>query len=180
MNIKPLVYETLTPEQRLVAAMEASSRDDQDELRRLFKTCPRKIYEQADAAFLDKWDRVVAITLAIELDIAQAALRACMFYFTEASSNQQKGRRTGFDAKVAMQCFGAMNEAIDLAVIEEAASRRFERMGIPRETWQKFRPSRNLVVEFWRDLAPEPIEFDVEMFLDVMTECDRAANINNE
>ena len=55
MNIKPIVYENLTPHQRVVAAFEAMARGDKDEADRLRETCPFKNYRQRDAAFSTPW-----------------------------------------------------------------------------------------------------------------------------
>ena len=69
MNIKPAVYESLTPRQRVIATIEAEARGDDDEVNRLVKTCPKKTYSQADAAYTDTMIKLWALSAAIECDI---------------------------------------------------------------------------------------------------------------
>lgn len=51
MNIKPQIYESLTPRQRVIASIEALARGDEEEKRRLVKSCPKKSYLQTDTAY---------------------------------------------------------------------------------------------------------------------------------
>src|SRR5918911_3796864 len=57
-NMAALVrhYDTLTPDERIRLALDALLRDDEQEQDRLWRTCPRRTYEQVDAAFLDRWE----------------------------------------------------------------------------------------------------------------------------
>ncbi len=47
------LYDRLKPEERFRLALEALARDDEEELDRLGRTCPRKTYSQIDAEYLD-------------------------------------------------------------------------------------------------------------------------------
>jgi hypothetical protein len=56
-------HAALEPEERLRVALLALAGDDEDELRCLVESCPRRAYSQPDAAFMDRWEawRVVAV-----------------------------------------------------------------------------------------------------------------------
>ena len=155
MKIQNRTYENLTPEQRIIATMEAGNRSDEDEIRRLCTTCPRKVYEQPDAAFIDQWERIVSETLAIELDLAHIALTACLV-------EKQLGLKE------------AMNEAFFLQAMNEAVARWAEAKGVPRTTWEKFRPTQHPAVVFFLSLVPgPPAEGDVERILKEWREHDK-------
>lgn len=47
------LYERLTPEERFRLALEAMARDDEQEMRRLAESCPKKTYTMRDADFID-------------------------------------------------------------------------------------------------------------------------------
>lgn len=50
------LYERLTSEERFRLALEAMARDDQEEMRRLAESCPKKTYGIRDPAFTDLID----------------------------------------------------------------------------------------------------------------------------
>ena len=75
-KIAPVVYEKLTPHQRTVAYIDAQSRRDEDESRRLFQSCPRFEYVQRDVEFTGAVDDLFGIAMAIEAD-----LRECFIWF---------------------------------------------------------------------------------------------------
>lgn len=50
------LYQHLTPEERFRLALEALARDDEEEMDRLGRTCPRKNYSLRDPAFTDRLD----------------------------------------------------------------------------------------------------------------------------
>lgn len=50
------LYERLTPEERFRLALEAMARDDEQEMRRLAESCPKKTYAIRDPAFTDLVD----------------------------------------------------------------------------------------------------------------------------
>ncbi|MDF1613842.1 hypothetical protein [Desulfurivibrio dismutans] len=147
MKIKDQTYENLTPDQRVVALMEASIRDDEAEMRRLVATTPRRTYVQGDAAVVDKLEWLTALCIAIELDMANMALTAFLV-------QKHDGIKASF------------NEAAIMAAMNEASARWFESRNVPRETWLKFRPKRHFMVDNLIDLAPEPADFDVQNILD--------------
>jgi hypothetical protein len=53
----------LGPEERFRVALAALARDDEDEVRRLFESCPTRLYREPDAAFMNRWEawRVFAV-----------------------------------------------------------------------------------------------------------------------
>jgi hypothetical protein len=52
-------HAALSGEERFGAALAALARDDEDEVRRLIESCPRRVYAQPEVAFMDRlqaWD----------------------------------------------------------------------------------------------------------------------------
>lgn len=48
------MYETFSPAERLTLFLQAMARGDEGEAQRLWRSCPRRTYEQADVAFADR------------------------------------------------------------------------------------------------------------------------------
>lgn len=48
------LYDTFSPAERLTLFLQALDRGDEAEAQRLWRSCPRRTYEQADAAFADR------------------------------------------------------------------------------------------------------------------------------
>lgn len=147
MKIGNQVYETLTPEQRLVAMVEASGRDDENEMRRLVTSCPRKNYSQPDAAFMDEWEALVSKTLALELDLMHKVINILFFLLRKEN-------------KIHMFLADAV---ADLAAMDEATTRWAETKGISRGSWEKFRPKRHPAAKALLDLCPEVLDDDVRL-----------------
>jgi len=74
MNIKPIVYENLTPHQRVVAAFEAMARGDKEEEDRLRETCPFNDYQMRDTAFSSTMESLAACAVEIESFLKGQAL----------------------------------------------------------------------------------------------------------
>lgn len=72
--ISPGIYESLTPDQRISAAIAAIARGDDQETENLYATCPRKSYRRPDAAFGDTLEKLQTLSLAIESDLQGSAL----------------------------------------------------------------------------------------------------------
>lgn len=53
MNIKPAIYESLTPAQRVSVYVEAIKRGDPAEAERLIACVPRKVYDMPESGFTD-------------------------------------------------------------------------------------------------------------------------------
>lgn len=73
-QIKSSAYENLTPQQRVIAAMEACARDDGDELRRLRDTCPKLIYKMTDAKYSDTMQSLSILAITVENDLRGLAI----------------------------------------------------------------------------------------------------------
>ncbi|NCC52643.1 MAG: hypothetical protein EOM20_15690 [Spartobacteria bacterium] len=78
MNIKPVVYENLTHRQRVIASIEALSREDEAEARRLVKTCPKKNYTMNDSAYVDRMEALLDLAMSVECDLRGLALKSLM------------------------------------------------------------------------------------------------------
>jgi len=74
VKVRGSVYESLSPRQRITAAMDAIARDDTAEIDRLKSTCPIKSYRQRDAAFSDTIEALFGTGLAVEADLRGEAL----------------------------------------------------------------------------------------------------------
>lgn len=74
MKVRGSVYESLSPRQRIIAAMDAIARDDTAEIERLKSTCPIKSYRQRDAAFSETIEALFGTGLAVESDLRGEAL----------------------------------------------------------------------------------------------------------
>lgn len=70
-DISSAIYETLTPQQRISATLDAMAREDEDECKRLTMTCPRKTYDQPDAEYTDGMDHILLAHMSAECDIRQ-------------------------------------------------------------------------------------------------------------
>jgi hypothetical protein len=139
MNIKPRVYESLTPRQRVIATIEAEARDDDDEVRRLRNTCPKFTYRQTDAEYSQTMIRIVAFSLAVESDI--------------------RGNIIGALLAVMMDHDDALEKFLqNIANIRAAWDSVLEEMGIDPETMKKFAPPPHFANDFIYDLLPEPDE----------------------
>jgi len=79
MNIKPAIYDTLTPQQRLIAAVEAIARGDEAEHEKLVDTCPKKKYEQADYRFSGMLQALITMSFQVELQMTGNLLSLIMF-----------------------------------------------------------------------------------------------------
>ena len=65
------LYDTFTPEERFRLDLEAMTRGDEEESRRLVDSYPRKSYTMSDIAFTDRWLASEVITLSVCIDLAQ-------------------------------------------------------------------------------------------------------------
>jgi hypothetical protein len=79
-------YPALEPQERFQAALEAATREDYDERRRLVDSCPRRTYTMSDTAFLDRVDAsrdlALGVALAIAPELAQVRVLAVVSELT--------------------------------------------------------------------------------------------------
>lgn len=137
MNIKDSVYESLTSRQRVIATIEAEARGDDDEVRRLRDTCPKKNYLQTDAAYTDMMMRLIILTLSVEADI--------------------RGNTIGVLISVIMDHDDALHVFLKrIANIQEAWHQMLEELGIDSNSMKKFGPPGSILTELIYTLIPEP------------------------
>lgn len=87
MNIKPVIYEQLSPDQRVIATIEAEARGDDIEVERLVKTCPKHTYTMTDPAYTSKIVHIIALSLAVECDIRGYVAGALMSLIIDDDKN---------------------------------------------------------------------------------------------
>ena len=59
------LYDRFTPEERFRLDLEAMTRGDEEESRRLVDSCPRKSYTMTGIAFTDRWRGYPGLSLAL-------------------------------------------------------------------------------------------------------------------
>lgn len=75
MKIQNTFYENLSIKQRVTLSLEAVARDDEDEGKRLVRTCPKKTYTMNDDAFTKPIEVFFSLGMAIACDIREALLK---------------------------------------------------------------------------------------------------------
>lgn len=85
MNIKPAIYEVLTPRQRIISMIDAIGREDEIEIKRLNESCDKKRYRMPDTKYSDTLDRLFNMSMAVEVD-----LRGVIIGFLEADNNKEQ------------------------------------------------------------------------------------------
>ena len=83
-------YERFQPTERLVLLLEAMARGDQAEVERVRRTCPRRTYSQIDAAFQDRYELALDLTV-----IACGDLRAIVSQMRLLADVRRLLRHTG-------------------------------------------------------------------------------------
>lgn len=140
MNIKAQVYETLTPRQQVIAGIEASARDDDEELQRLKETCPKFNYKMTDPTYSMTMLLLMSTSVSIETDI-----RGSLIYFLLAIL----ARKTDM----------AFEAAQDIANIQSGWHEFLETMGIDPAIMAKAglppHPLRKLFDKFIPEPDPE-------------------------
>jgi hypothetical protein len=137
MQIKPMVYENLTASQRVIAVIEAEARDDDAEVQRLVKSCPKKTYRMNDAAFVETMQSLTHTTLWVECILQRNAVALMVALFMDKE------------------------ESIDpilqnIADIRAAWEEVLKSMGINPETLRKSAALDPLLMECFEELMPAP------------------------
>jgi len=135
-KIAPLVYENLTTKQRIAACIEALARGDEDENRRLIRSCPKLTYVKIDARFSETMDRLLGLAMAVEADLKECVLRFLIVFRTDPESSSSH-----------LQDFANIREAWKMTTAD---------MGINEEAMASAGPSPSPVFELVEDLLPEP------------------------
>jgi hypothetical protein len=84
-QVKSMVYESLTPRERVVATLEAEARGDQAEARRLVETCPKRTYRMNDAAYAETMRGIVNLAIFLEMELRGYALAATYAMATDSA-----------------------------------------------------------------------------------------------
>ena len=149
-NIKHMVYESLTPRQRIIASIEALARGDEEEKSRLVESCPKKNYRQNDAEFADKMGALMTLMLAVECDLRGSVLGFFLALRTEPKS---------------------VHEILqNIADIQAAWEEFISSLGIDPETMAKAAPPFGAFLELIDGLLPDPDHDNVEIKIDNFNE----------
>ena len=141
MKIKPVIYESLTPRQRIIAVIEAQARQDDQEIETLINTCPKKKYIWADAEYCVAMQRLLIMALSVELDMRGYALGV-------------------------MACIMKNHDAMEvflqkMADTQAAWHETLEKMGISPEIMQKAMGLENPIVTVLRQILSIPQHEDI-------------------
>ena len=137
MQIKPMIYENLTAPQRVIAVIEAEARDDEAEVQRLVKSCPKKTYRMNDAAFVETIQSLTHITLHVECMIHRKLLGVVAAFYLERDESIDRLLQS-------------------IADIRGAWERMLESMGIAPDAMRKALVLGSSCLEVFEELMPEP------------------------
>ena len=138
MSLKPIVYESLTIQQRIIATFDALGREDEEEVQRLKETCPFKNYRQRDSAYSDTVESILMLSLAIECDLNSCALS----YLGSASESEERNKHLQEMANIHGGWLALLNE-----------------LGICADAMLRAAPTRHSIVEQLLTIIP-PCEAD--------------------
>ncbi|WP_160116574.1 hypothetical protein [Ruegeria sp. AU67] len=131
-----MVYESLTPDQRVVACVEALSRGDDNERLRLIRSCPKLTYVQTDVRFSEAMEGLMCLAMAVEADLKEHVLRFLFF--------------AGVDPEIS----GSFLQ--DFANVRAAWRMALTSMGIDEEAMASAGPPTSPVFELIEVLLPKP------------------------
>ena len=151
MQIKPIVYENLTPRQRVIATIEAEARDDQDEVQRLVKSCPKKTYRANDSEYTETMHELMYVTLGVEYELQRNAL--------------------GFMAALYLDNLTLNKFLQNIADIQAAWQETLEGMGIEPVTMRKATSLVPMVIDALEELLPDPDLENVNKIAADMKKC---------
>lgn len=139
MNIKPSVYESLTPRQRVIATIEAEARGDDDEVLRLRDTCPKYTYRQTDVEYTHAMVRLIALSLAVESDIREQIIGVLLSAIMGRDDTLNKFLQ-------------------NIANIRAAWHTVLKEMMLDPAAMKKFSPPQHCSADILHNLLPEPDE----------------------
>jgi hypothetical protein len=96
LNLQNIPYNKLTSVERFNLAVAALSRNDQDELSRLKRTCPIKHYSMIDCEYVNRFDALIWVTTQFS-DICEYSYNkivlcdSCITVFATLCTPMQKG-----------------------------------------------------------------------------------------
>lgn len=151
MSIKAVIYDNLTPQQRFLATLEADARKDETEIDRLWRTCARKTYTQADATFSDRLNDFYSAALAVHADLMD---KAVFYWFSRGNGNDETA-----------QTFARRAIDIEAAWRDELAA-----LGVEESVIDKIGPPRNCLLTHMLDAPYQPDPEDVKQQRAVIAE----------
>lgn len=77
-QINPSLYENLTARQRVIATIEAEARNDEEEVQRLIKSCPKITVRQNDSAYSDTLDMLIHVDILMQRNMLMMGM--CHFF----------------------------------------------------------------------------------------------------
>jgi len=137
MQIKSIVYESLTAQQRVIAVIEAFARKDMAEVDRLIDSCPKKTYRLNDWALSRGLHKLMHLTLNVELMLDRKAMVVMLALMAEQDELIDPLLQSISDTQA------AWNEALGT-------------IGISPETVQKAAGTEPLFLELMVELMPDP------------------------
>lgn len=135
MKIKPSIYQELTPPQRLIAIFEALGRNDEDEIRQIIQTCPKKTYRALDSHFIDPYDQILDIALLTEYQLLQLTLE---FVLSSRGHDEEGGH-------------GYLRE---MASLDDVWTAYLDEQGISKKNINAILPRHPTVAGLIEDVAP--------------------------
>lgn len=148
MNIKPAIYESLTSRQRIVSMIDAMGREDDNEMKRLNKTCKKKTYRMNDAKYSDVLDRLFHTSMALEAD-----LRGMVIGYLEVESTELKNMYIQ-----------------DISNTNSAWLKLLKEMGINEKSMFGAAPPRHELIDALLNIAPKQEEETTNQILKNMKE----------
>ena len=140
-----MLYSSLNNRQRFVACWEAIARGDDVELDRLIESTPRFSYSAADTALRDSWDGILAVGLALEVDMRGFALTWLLAHQAGETKTAEFSLRK-------------------LKTVDEWWNDRLRKMGLSTKAIKRARPNSHPLVEVLLGYAKElPPVTDGEM-----------------
>ncbi|HBH25840.1 MAG TPA: hypothetical protein DDX54_00325 [Rhodospirillaceae bacterium] len=83
-QVKAMVYDALTPHERVVATLEAEARGDATEARRLVESCPKVTYRANDERYSGAMRAIVNLAIFLEMELRGIALAAAWAMATDS------------------------------------------------------------------------------------------------
>lgn len=167
MNIKPVIYENLTTQERIIATLEANARNDEEEKAKLVRTCPKKSYLLTDPAYTNMMEALHDIALVVESDMRGCALNffMLMWNFDNAKYPEDNSEERLLDL--------AINQLREMISIQRVWHEFLHEEGIPLETAQSaFGEIEHFGIEWSLGLSEEmeikPYEETVKRYKDLL------------
>lgn len=124
-KVPPKIYQGLSPKQRTIAWIEAAARADEEEKKRLVRTCVKREYLQRDLRFTRAIDDLMNLALSVEADRKELLIRWLI--------SVQVNPTASFDL---LRELASVNEAWRLVLVEVGIDpAAMEKVGPPSSPW---------------------------------------------